>query len=93
METSPAQRFLGRRYRTLLPTVESLLTPNYPTQADNLALHRMKWKQQFYYNQHAKELKDIQPGKAQMRLPGETTWSSGKCIHLVGIKSSQFHNK
>ena len=52
METSPAQRFLGRRCRTLLPTVESLLTPNYPTQADNLALHRMKRKQQFYYNQH-----------------------------------------
>ena len=88
METSPAQRFLGRRCRTRLPIVESLLTPNYPTQADGLALHRRKRKQQFYYNQHTKELKDIQPGKVvQMRLPGETTWSSGECIQLVGPRS------
>ena len=45
METSPAQRFLGRCCRTLLPTGESLLTPNYPTQADKKALHTTKQKQ------------------------------------------------
>ena len=73
METSPAQRFLGRRCQTLLPTGESLLTRNYPTQADKKALQTTKQKQQFYYNRHSKELKDIQPGEAaQMRIPGET---------------------
>ena len=92
METSPAQRFLGRHCRTRLPTVESLLAPHYPTQADGLALRRLKKKQQTYYNQHTKELKDLQPGKAvQMRLPGETTWSSGECIQLVGPRSYKVH--
>ena len=48
----------------------------------------MKQKQQFYYNQHTKELKDKRSGEAvQMRLPGETTWSSGECIQLVGPRS------
>ena len=85
---SPAKRFLGRRCRTRLPTIESLLTPNYPTQADRKALQNMKQKQQFYYNQHTKELKDIRPGEAvQMRLPGETTWSSTECIRLFGPRS------
>ena len=34
MKTSPAQRFFGRRCRTLLPSTESLLRPRYPTQVD-----------------------------------------------------------
>ena len=88
METSPAQRFFGRRCRTLLPSTESLLSPRYPTQVDVKDIHRQKLKQQAYYNQHSKELQQLHPGEAvQMKLPGETTWSSGECIRLVGPRS------
>ena len=88
METSPAQHFFGRRCRTLLPSTESLLSPRYPTQVDVKDIHRQKLKQQAYYNQHSKELQQLHPGEAvQMKRPGETTWSSGECIRLVGPRS------
>jgi len=32
--TSPAQRFLGRRCKTMLPTTQSLLQPRFPTESD-----------------------------------------------------------
>ena len=40
--TSPAQRFLGRRCKTLLPITGSLLQPDYPTEEDRQAINRQK---------------------------------------------------
>lgn len=69
---SPAQRFLGRRCRTLLPLTERLLLPHFPTEAENERLAAQKNRQQKYYNQHTKPLKPIVPGEAiRMRLPGK----------------------
>jgi len=38
MDTSPVQRLMGRRYRTLLPMSESLLRPSHPLRSDVCAL-------------------------------------------------------
>jgi len=50
METSPAQRFLGRRCKTLLPMAKSLLVPRYPVKQDVQELEKQKQRQQRYYN-------------------------------------------
>ena len=52
--TSPAQRFLGRRCKTLLPITGSLLQPSYPTEKDTQAINQQKLCQQYYYNRHVK---------------------------------------
>ena len=40
--TSPAQRFLGRRCRTLLPMTGALLKPQYPTEEDAHGINHQK---------------------------------------------------
>ena len=86
--TSPVQRFLGRRCRTLLPTAGVLLQPRYSTEEDSQAIRDMKQRQLFYYNRHAKPLKSIEPGETiRMRWPGQSTWSAGTCTGVVGPKS------
>ena len=86
--TSPAQRFLGRRCKTLLPITGSLLQPDYPTEEDRQAINRQKKRQQYYYNRHVKPLKPIAGGDTvRMRLPGEKRWSQGVCTGLVGPRS------
>ena len=50
--TSPAQRLVCRRCKTLLPTAGTLLKPRYDTDADTRALAGRKRRQSFYYNQH-----------------------------------------
>ena len=49
--SSPAQRFLGRRCRTLLPIAETLLNPAYDTSDDARALKGKRAKQAHYFNQ------------------------------------------
>ena len=87
-ETSPAQRFLGRCCRTQLPITEKLLQPRFDTYKDTEAIRTLKKKQEYYYNQHVKELAAIQPGDPiQMKLPGDTLWSRGVCTSLAGTRS------
>ena len=84
VNTSPAQRFFGRRCKTKLPWVKALLKPNYPTEGDLQALVAQKQKQKFYYDRQTKPLKSIVPGEIVcMRLPGESQWSSGTCTKQV----------
>ena len=78
MSTSPAQRLMGRRCKTLLPTAGTLLKPRHDTDADTRALAGRKRRQSFYYNQHARPLTPIDEGATvRMRLPGEKTWAPG----------------
>ena len=86
--TSPAQRFLGRRCKTLLPVTGSLLEPRYPTEDDARAINRQKQRQQHYYNRQTKPLQPIEPGNAVgMRLPGESAWTPGVCNGLIGPRN------
>ena len=88
MGTSPAQRFLGRRCKTLLPTTTSRLQPAFPTDADVQARSQQRQHQQVYYDQHAKQLSPIPVGETiRVRLPGHSTWSTGICTGLAGPRS------
>ena len=69
---SPAQRFLGRRCKTLLPVTVSKLHPTFYT--DKKPQDQQRERQKTYYNQHTKELKPIQSGQTvRIRLPGKST--------------------
>ena len=75
MDTSPAQRLMGRRCRIFLSMSESLLRPSYPLRGDVRALAGRKWRQKNYYDRHVKPLKSINLGKTvRVRLPGEKVW-------------------
>ena len=86
--SSPAQRFLGRLYRTLLPTHGALLTPQFSTDRDSQGINKLKQRQQHYYNLRTKPLRPLAVGDSvRMRLPGEKTWTPGVCAGLVGPRS------
>ena len=86
--SSPAQRFLGRRCRTLLPTTEALLQPEYNTMADSRALIGKRAKQAYYYNRQARDLPSITVGETvRLRLPGDKQWTAGVCTGTHGPRS------
>ena len=69
MATSPAQRLMGRRCRTLLPMSEALLRPSYPLRDDVRAMSDRKRRQKHYYDRHEKPLPNVSPGEiVRMRL-------------------------
>lgn len=89
MATSPAQRLMGRRYRTLLPTSESLLRPSYSLRDDVRAMSDKKRRQKEYYDRHAKPLPNVSPGEiVRMRLPGQKVWTPATCLDSAGPRSS-----
>ena len=84
--SSPAQRFLGRRCRTLL--TESMLKPAYDTTTDAQALKGKRAKQSYYYDRQAHDLPPIAVGETvRMRLPGEKRWTPGVCTGMEGPRS------
>ena len=90
MSTSPAQRFFGRRCRTLLPMSAGLLDPNYPTSQDAEDLNKQKAKQKAYYDRHVKPLGQIQSGgPVRVKLPGNSRWTPAVCAGLVGPRRYQ----
>ena len=89
MATSPAQRLIGRRCRTLLPTSECLLRPSYSLRDDVLVMSDKKRRQKEYYDRYAKPLPDATPGEmVRMRLPGQKVWTPAACLDLAGPRSS-----
>jgi hypothetical protein len=57
MTTCPAQGFLNRRTKTLLPTKETLLRPAIPCPAEQQQKIKEKQETQaHYYNRNAKDL-------------------------------------
>ena len=87
--TSPAQRLMGRRCKTLLPVAGTLLQPRYLTEEETRALIGNKQRQQHYYNKHARPaLRPIGQGETvRMKLPGQKTWSAGTCMAQAGPRS------
>ena len=82
--SSPAQRFLGRRCRTLLPIAETLLKPAYDTSDDARALKGKRAKQAHYFNQQARDFPPLAVGETvRLRLPGR---NAGHKAHVLGAK-------
>ena len=71
---SPAQRLMGRRTKTLIPTMEKLLQPKTisPRSVQNELLKR-KATQKFYYDHHTKTLPKINIGDSVL-IQTKDTW-------------------
>lgn len=76
---SPAQRLMGRRTKTLIPTTEKLLQPKTisPTVVQKELKHR-KALQKYYYNQHAKPLAKLSVGENVLMQVKDGKWSPAK---------------
>ncbi len=87
MGTSPAQRLMGRRTRTLLPMHPSLLKAQGQDETKK-KLKKRKAKQAMCYNKKCKPLEPLHSGDAiRMKLPGDTQWSLGSCVRALGDRS------
>ena len=88
MDTSPSQRLMGRRCKTVMPCISTLLEPRYITEKDTKNIKTKKAKQAYYYNRNTRKRAPIVPGEmVRMRLPNQKEWSSGRCIEEVAPRS------
>lgn len=82
--SSPAQRLMNQRTKTLLPTTNQLLQPQARKQAEERAkLIERQQKQKWYYDRTAKDLKPLKKGDAvRMKplCPGEKKWRKALVI-------------
>ena len=70
MSTSPAQRLMSRKTKTLLPTTTALLQPQVPDQEEQQRLLRKRQAMQArYYNRTAKDLPKLQKGDVVWMKP------------------------
>lgn len=87
LNSSPAQRLLSRRTRTLLPFEESLLQPKVMDIKAGLILNQQR--QAKYYNCTAKDMDTIKAGDCVRVQPLEpnTTWKRARVMAPVGHRS------
>ena len=89
LDSSPAQRLMCRRTKTLLPTTASLLEPKLITDVEK-KLRASKERQAHYYNQGAKDLDELKAGDIVRASPiGKEPKEPQKAIVLskVGIRA------
>ena len=89
IDSSPAQRLLGRRTRTTLVTHTSLLSPEWIPCQDQL--EQQKDKQEYYYNRNSRDLKPLRAGDRVRVQPQKTTlsqvWESREIIKRISRRS------
>ena len=76
---SPAQRLMGRRTKTLVPTTDALLQPKTidPTLVQKeLTQHRQKQKE--YFDQHTKSLTQLKNGNSILVSAKDGKWKLAK---------------
>ncbi len=78
---SPAQKFLGRRTRTMLPTTSHLMKPQAIDGETMKMMRRLQnAKQTVYYDRYSKDLEDLEEGD-QVRIKpfvlGQKYWNKG----------------
>ena len=96
--TSPVQRLMGRRTRTLLPTTEKLLRPEIPQSTGERPTAGKKALTK-YYNRNTNKLSELHIGdNIRMRLSGDRRWSLGQCRRVLGhrpyeveVNSARYH--
>ena len=89
MNSSPAQRLLSRRTRTLLPTSEKLLKPQL---AEGVLEEKkkIKSKQALYYNQNARDLPSLKKGDTVRIQPiksAKEPWKKATVQEQVNVRS------
>ena len=87
LDTSPAQRLLSRRTRTLLPTKASLLQTKVEQVQQGLRSNQKR--QSAYYNRSAKYLDTLKLGDCVRIQPfgPHTLWRLGKVLRAVDARS------
>ena len=83
MDTSPAQRLLGRRCKTLLPTSGSLLTPEFSLINDAAKLCARKELQRRYFNRGKRVLSPVRTGETIRVSSPSGTWRPAECLREV----------
>ena len=91
MESSPAQRLLNRRTRTLLPATKQLLQPRvvFPD-AEIKDLKKRQQQQAKYYNRSAKDLPPLEEGDTVRMKPfqlGKKTWKKATVVERLDERS------
>ena len=89
MSTSPAERLMGRRCKTLLPCSERMLKPKFDIDKDALDLNVKKEKQASYYNRNVRQRRDIRIGEAvrMKNWPVSGEWAPGKVVGKLSPRS------
>lgn len=87
MKSSPRQRLMSRRTRTLVPVTTNLFFPKVVDDVqESLQFRRQKAKS--YFNKNAKTLSELDVGqdvwKAGQR---KKTWQPGKCLEKLSDRS------
>ena len=81
MESSPVQRLMNRRTRTLLPTTKALLQPRTPQANREVKdLAKRQAQQSKYYNQHTRDPPTLTEGDVVRMKPfqlGTKVWKKG----------------
>ena len=94
MDTSPAQRLMQRRTKTLLPTKETLLKPQLNTNVAKQQEHKQQ-KQAHYYNKGAKELSQLKPGDVVRVQPDKykKNWQKAVVRKIVAPRSYEIRTE
>ena len=86
--TSPAQRLMSRRTRTLIPTAASVLRPEIiPDSTEQLEWKRREAK--FYHDRIAKQLPELEIGQEFRIAPLQKnqTWKQATCVEKLSDRS------
>jgi len=88
LDSSPAQRLMSRRTRTLLPTVSSLLYPQIATDVP-MKIEQKRRQTKFFYDKSAKILPQIEVGQDVRVAPLQRNqqWRSGTCLDRLSDRS------
>lgn len=90
-EMSPAQRFLGRRTKTQLPTTAALLKPcQLDTAKVKLQTKHAQARQAYYYNRGAKDLNPLEEGDTVRMRPfslNKKTWEKAVVTRRLDERS------
>ena len=96
VDSSPAQRLMGRRTRTLLPTTQSLLEPRNPAnphESEQLRLNQMR--QAKYYNRSARDLPVLKAGDTVRMKPfvlGQKSWDKAEVTRRLDERSYEIQS-
>ena len=91
VDSSPAQRLLGRRTSTLLPSTQSLLEPKNPVNPhESVHLRSNQERQAKYYNRTARDLAILKPGDTVRMKPfalGQRSWDKAQVTKRLDERS------
>ena len=87
IDSSPVQRLLGRRCKTLLPALGNLLAPGFSSTNEANKLRDRKERQRRYYNSGKRALSPVKPGETVRVRSNAGTWKQAECLREVAPRS------